>query len=42
VGRRVHILCPSGDVLETLMVADMHRLLPLHADLASFLKGQKS
>jgi len=41
-GRRVHILCPSGDVLETLMVADMHRLLPLHSDLASFLKGQKS
>jgi anti-anti-sigma factor len=42
VGRRVHMLCPSGDVLETLMVADMHRLLPLHPDLASFLKGQKS
>lgn len=35
VGRRVHMLCPSGDVLETLMVADMHRLL-------TFLKGQKS
>lgn len=41
-GRTVHMLCPSGDVLETLMVADMHRLLPLHSDLASFLKGHKS
>lgn len=40
--RRVHLLCPAGDVLETLMVADMHRLLPLHPDLASYLKGNPS
>lgn len=40
--RRVHLLCPAGDVLETLMVADMHRLLALHPDLASYLKGNPS
>ena len=40
--RRVHLLCPAGDVLETLMVADMHRLLPLHPDLASYSKGNPS
>lgn len=39
LGRRSHLVCPAGDVLETLMVADMHRLLPLHPDLDSYLKG---
>lgn len=39
--RRVHLICPAGDVLETLMVADMHRLLALHPDLASYLKGNQ-
>lgn len=42
LGRRTHLICPSGDVLETLMVADMHRLLPLHPDLDSYLKGNPS
>ncbi|MCB9496770.1 MAG: STAS domain-containing protein [Fibrobacteria bacterium] len=41
-GREAFLVCPAGDVLETLMVADMHRLLPLHSDLASFLKGLPS
>jgi len=39
--RLTHLICPAGDVLETLMVADMHRLLPLHPDLASYLKGNQ-
>lgn len=42
LGRRTHLVCPAGDVLETLMVADMHRLLPLHPDLDSYLKGNPS
>ena len=42
LGRRTHLICPAGDVLETLMVADMHRLLPLHPDLDSYLKGNPS
>lgn len=39
--RHAHLVCPAGDVLETLMVADMHRLLPLHPDLDSYLKGHQ-
>lgn len=38
-GRSLHLVCPPGDVLETLMVADMHRLIPLHSDIASLVKG---
>lgn len=41
-GRNAFLICPSGDVLETLMVADMHRLIPLHPDLDSYLKGNPS
>ena len=33
-GRSIHLVCPPGDVLETLLVADMHRLIPLHSDLS--------
>ncbi len=38
-GRTLQLVCPPGDVLETLMVADMHRLIPLHADISSLVKG---
>lgn len=38
-GRDFHLVCPPGDVLETLMVADMHRLIPLHSDISSLVKG---
>ena len=40
--RRAFLICPPGDVLETLMVADMHRLIPFHPDLDSYLKGNPS
>ncbi len=39
-GRTFHLVCPPGDVLETLMVADMHRLIPLHTDISSLVKGR--
>jgi hypothetical protein len=29
-------------VLETLLVADMHRLIPLHPDIASIPEGNKT
>ena len=38
--RTFHLICPPGDVLETLMVADMHRLIPLHSDISSLVKGR--
>jgi anti-anti-sigma factor len=38
-GRSLHLVCPPGDVLETLLVADMHRLIPLHSDISSLPKG---
>ena len=38
--RKFHLVCPPGDVLETLMVADMHRLIPLHSDITSLVKGR--
>lgn len=41
-GRKAFLVCPAGDVLETLMVADMHRLIPFHPDLDSYLKGNPS
>jgi anti-anti-sigma factor len=41
-GRNAFLVCPAGDVLETLMVADMHRLIPFHPDLDSYLKGNPS
>lgn len=40
-GRVLNLICPPGDVLETLMVADMHRLIPLHSDLSTLPKGTK-
>ncbi|HNY29830.1 MAG TPA: STAS domain-containing protein [Fibrobacteria bacterium] len=40
--RSLNMVCPPGDVLETLMVADMHRLIPLHSDLSSISKGLDS
>jgi len=38
-GRSLHLVCPPGDVLETLLVADMHRLIPLHSEISSLPKG---
>lgn len=38
-GRTMYLICPPGDVLETLLVADMHRLIPLYPDTQSLLKG---
>jgi anti-anti-sigma factor len=32
-GCKTRLICPAGDVLETLMVADMHRLIPLISDM---------
>jgi len=40
-GRSLHLVCPSGDVLETLLVADMHRLIPLHPDIDSIPQGNQ-
>ncbi len=40
LNRKFHLVCPPGDVLETLMVADMHRLIPLHSDISSLVKGR--
>jgi anti-anti-sigma factor len=39
-GRELLLVCPPGDVLETLLVADMHRLIPLHSDISSLPKGK--
>ena len=39
-GRELYLVCPPGDVLETLLVADMHRLIPLHSDISSLPKGK--
>jgi len=39
IGRAMYLVCPSGDVMETLLVADMHRLIPLYPDTQSLLKG---
>ena len=41
-GRTLLMVCPPGDVLETLMVADMHRLIPHHTELSSISKGLDS
>ncbi|HXP91229.1 MAG TPA: STAS domain-containing protein [Fibrobacteria bacterium] len=40
-GRSLHLVCPPGDVLETLLVADMHRLIPLHPDIDSIPEGNQ-
>jgi anti-anti-sigma factor len=36
-GRRSLLICPPGDVLEILEVADMHRLIPLYPDLPTLI-----
>lgn len=36
-GRKTLLVCPAGDVLEILEVADMHRLIPLYPDLPTLI-----
>ena len=36
-GRRTLLICPPGDVLEILEVADMHRLIPLYPELPTLI-----
>ncbi len=37
LGHRSFLICPGGDVMEILEVADMHRLIPLYPDLSTLL-----
>jgi len=37
LGRKTLLICPVGDVLEIMEVADMHRLIPLYPDLPTLI-----
>lgn len=37
LGRKSLLICPPGDVLEILEVADMHRLISLYPDLPTLV-----